>query len=119
MLEQFSPFSGFPFTIAGFIVIILGGLGNVAAGLVAALLLGVLETYGVALTSANLRSVLLYGAFVAALLLFPQRPVCAARAHVTWPMTKCRARWWRAGIVALRCWRRCRSSPTRTWSASA
>ena len=71
MLEQFSPFSGFPFTIAGFIVIILGGLGNVKAGLFAALLLGAIETYGVALTSANLRSVLLYGTFVAALLLFP------------------------------------------------
>ncbi|MBB3176969.1 branched-chain amino acid ABC transporter permease [Variovorax sp. Sphag1AA] len=71
MLEQFSPFSGFPLTIAGFIVIILGGLGNVMAGLAAALLLGVIETYGVALTSANLRSVLLYGCFVAALLLFP------------------------------------------------
>jgi len=70
-LEQFSPFSGFPFTIAGFIVIILGGLGNVTAGLVAALLLGAVETYGVALTSANWRSVLLYGSFVAALLLFP------------------------------------------------
>ena len=71
VLGQFSPFSGFPFTIAGFIVIILGGLGNVMAGLLAALLLGVIETYGVALTSANMRSVLLYGAFVAALLLFP------------------------------------------------
>jgi branched-chain amino acid transport system permease protein len=71
MLEQFSPFSGFPLTIAGFIVIILGGLGNVMAGLAAALLLGVIETYGVALTSANLRSVLLYGCFVGALLLFP------------------------------------------------
>lgn len=71
MLEQFSPFSGFQFTIAGFIVIILGGLGNLMAGLLAALLLGVVETYGVALTSANLRSVLLYGLFVATLLLFP------------------------------------------------
>jgi branched-chain amino acid transport system permease protein len=71
MLEQFSPFSGFPFTIAGFIVIILGGLGNLMAGLAAALLLGVIETYGVALTSPNLRSVLLYGIFVGALLLFP------------------------------------------------
>ena len=71
MLEQFSPFSGFPFTIAGFIVIILGGLGNVTAGLGAALVLGAIETYGVTLTSPNLRSVLLYGCFVAALLLFP------------------------------------------------
>ncbi len=71
MLEVFSPFSGFPFTIAAFIVIILGGLGNLMAGLLAALILGVVETYGVALTSANLRSVLLYGTFVVALLLFP------------------------------------------------
>jgi branched-chain amino acid transport system permease protein len=71
MLEQFSPFSGFPFTIAGFIVIILGGLGNVMAGLLAAMVLGAIETYGVALTSANLRSVLLYGCFVGALVLFP------------------------------------------------
>lgn len=71
MLEQFSPFSGFPFTVAAFIVVILGGLGNLLAGLAAALLLGVIETYGVALTSANLRSVLLYGVFVLALVLFP------------------------------------------------
>lgn len=72
MLEQFSPFSGFGFTIAGFIVIILGGLGNIGGGLAAALLLGVIETYGVALTSANLRSVLLYGVFVGSLLVFPR-----------------------------------------------
>jgi branched-chain amino acid transport system permease protein len=80
MLEQISPFTGFPFTIAAFIVIILGGLGNLFAGLGAALLLGALETYGVALTSANMRSVLLYGAFVAALLLFP-RGLFARRAR--------------------------------------
>jgi branched-chain amino acid transport system permease protein len=72
MMEQFSPFIGFPFTIASFIVIILGGLGNIGAGFLAALLLGVVQTYGVALTSPNLRSVLLYGAFVGTLLLFPQ-----------------------------------------------
>lgn len=72
MLEQFSPFSGFGFTIAGFIVIILGGLGNIGGGLAAALLLGVIETYGVALTSVNFRSVLLYGVFVGALLIFPR-----------------------------------------------
>ena len=81
MLEQFSPFSGFPFTIAGFIVIILGGLGNVKAGLLAALLLGAIETYGVALTSANLRSVLLYGTFVAALVLFPNGLFASAAAR--------------------------------------
>jgi len=72
MLEQFSPFSGFPFTIAAFVVVILGGLGNVFAGMVAALLLAMIETYGVALTSPTYRSILLYGTFVLALLLFPR-----------------------------------------------
>lgn len=72
MMEQFSPFIGFPFTINAFIVVILGGLGNIYGGFAAAFLLGVLEIYGVALTSANLRSVLLYGVFVATLILFPQ-----------------------------------------------
>ena len=72
MMEQFSPFIGFPFTVSAFIVVILGGLGNIYGGFAAAFVLGALESYGVALTSANLRSVLLYGTFVAALILFPQ-----------------------------------------------
>lgn len=72
MMEQFSPFIGFPFTISAFIVVILGGLGNIYGGFAAAFLLGALETYGVALTSANFRSVLLYGVFVVAIILFPQ-----------------------------------------------
>jgi branched-chain amino acid transport system permease protein len=72
MMEQFSPFIGFPFTISAFIVIILGGLGNIYGGFIAAFLLAALETYGVALTSANLRSVLLYGVFIVTLIFFPQ-----------------------------------------------
>ena len=72
MSEQISPFMGFPFTIAAFIVIILGGLGNIPGGILAGLLLGFLEVYGVALTSPMYRSVLLYGVFVGVLILRPQ-----------------------------------------------
>lgn len=72
MMEQISPFMGFPFTIAAFVVIILGGLGNITGGIAAALILGALETYGVALTSASWRSILIYGTFVAVLLVRPQ-----------------------------------------------
>ena len=72
MTEQISPFMGFPFTIAAFVVIILGGLGNIAGGIAAGLLLGVLETYGVAITSSAYRSILIYGVFVLILLLRPQ-----------------------------------------------
>ena len=70
--EQISPFMGFPFTIVAFVVVILGGLGNLVGGIAAGLLLGVIETYGVTLTSANLRSVLIYGVFILVLVLRPE-----------------------------------------------
>jgi len=72
MTEQISPFMGFPFTIAAFVVIILGGLGNITGGIAAGFLLGLLETYGVALTSSAYRSILIYGVFVLILLVRPQ-----------------------------------------------
>lgn len=72
MVEQISPFMGFPFTIAAFVIIILGGLGNLAGSLLGGFVLGVLETYGVALTSPNYRSILIYGVFILVLLLRPQ-----------------------------------------------
>lgn len=72
MQEAITPFMGFPFTIAAFVVIIMGGLGNIGGGVGAALVLGLIETYGVAFTSSTFRSILLYGVFVAILLLRPQ-----------------------------------------------
>ncbi len=72
MTEQISPFMGFPFTIAAFVVIILGGLGNIKGGIIAGMLLGFAEIYVVVLTSANFRSMLLYGLFVGILLLRPE-----------------------------------------------
>jgi branched-chain amino acid transport system permease protein len=72
MVEQVSPFMGFPYTIAAFIVIILGGLGNLTGSLVGGLMLGLLETYGVAVTSASWRSILLYAVFITILLVRPE-----------------------------------------------
>jgi len=72
MTEQISPFIGFPFTISAFVVIILGGLGNLYGGLVGAMLLAFIEVYGVALTSSSYRSILVYGVFIAILLWRPQ-----------------------------------------------
>ena len=72
MLEQVTPFMGFPFTIAAFVVIILGGLGNMLGGLAGALLLGVIEVYGVALTSTSMRSILIYGVFIGVLVWRPR-----------------------------------------------
>lgn len=72
MAEQVSPFMGFQLTIAAFVVVIMGGLGNLSGGILASLALGVIETYGVALTGPAFRSILLYAVFVAVLLLRPQ-----------------------------------------------
>lgn len=79
MTEQISPFMGFPFTIAAFVVIIMGGLGNAVGGILAGFLLAFVEIYAVALTSANMRSILLYGVFVLVLVLRPQGLLGKAR----------------------------------------
>ena len=72
MTEAVSPFVGFPFTISAFVVIILGGLGNLVGSLVGGLILSAIEVYGVALTSSNWQSILTYAVFIAMLLLRPR-----------------------------------------------
>lgn len=72
MVESITPFSGFPFTIAAFFVIILGGLGSIGGSVVGAVLLACVEVYGSALTSPAYRSILLYGVFILVLFVRPQ-----------------------------------------------
>ena len=81
MTEEISPYMGFPFTITAFVVVILGGLGNVFGSLFGGLLLGVLETFGVALTAPSYRSIMIYGVFIAVLLLRPQGLFGAGKAR--------------------------------------
>ena len=81
LTEEFSPFIGFTYTISAFVVIILGGLGNVLGSLIGGLLLGVLETFGVALTAPSYRSIMIYGVLVAVLLLRPQGLFGGSRAR--------------------------------------
>lgn len=79
MTEQITPFMGFPFTIAAFVVIIMGGLGNIMGGIVAGFVLAAIEIYLVTLTSANMRSILIYAIFVAVLLIRPQGLLARAK----------------------------------------
>ncbi len=72
MMEPITPVMGFPYTMSAFVIIILGGLGNLWGGFLAALLLGILEVFGVALTGPEWRSVLVYGIFILILILKPQ-----------------------------------------------
>ena len=53
VLEPITPVMGFPYTMSAFVVIILGGLGNLWGGFLAGLLLGFLEIFGVAVTGSS------------------------------------------------------------------
>jgi branched-chain amino acid transport system permease protein len=81
MTEEISPYMGFPFTVIAFVVVILGGLGNVFGSLFGGLLLGVLETFGVAFTGPSYRSIMIYAVFIAVLLLRPQGLFGSGRAR--------------------------------------
>lgn len=72
VFEPTTPFMGSRYTIAAFVVIILGGLGNLTGSVVGGFILGVLETIGIAFTGPNYRSILIYGVFIAILLWRPQ-----------------------------------------------
>ena len=61
-----------PYTIIAFIVIILGGLGNIFAGLIAGFLLGLFENIGISITSPGLRPILSYSLFVLVILFRPE-----------------------------------------------
>lgn len=66
-----SPFDGFSTTLTALMIIVLGGLGSVSGGVVAALLIGVIETLTVAYLSATLRDVIVFVLVGAVLLLRP------------------------------------------------
>ena len=72
MMEPISPIMGFSYSISAFVIIMLGGLGNLFGGIVAAFALGIIETYGLALAGSNYRSLLVYGIFILALILRPE-----------------------------------------------
>lgn len=72
MFYEITPFMGLPYTITAFVVIVLGGLGNILGSLLAGFLLGVVEAVGISLTSPGLRAIITYGIFIAVILLRPK-----------------------------------------------
>ena len=71
MLFELTPFVGLPYTVTALVVVILGGLGNVAGSLLGALLLGVVETAGVYLVSSDIRLISSYAVLSLILILKP------------------------------------------------
>jgi len=72
MFYEITPFMGLPYTIIAFVVIVLGGLGNIFGSLIGGFLLGLLETVGVSLTSPGLRPILSYSVFILIILIRPK-----------------------------------------------
>ena len=70
--QSSTPFMGAPYSTVAFVVIILGGLGNLAGSLASGIAIGLLETVGVALTGPSSRDLLIYGVFILVLLARPQ-----------------------------------------------
>jgi branched-chain amino acid transport system permease protein len=71
MLFELSPFMGLPYTVTALVVIILGGLGNIAGSLAGGILLGVVETAAVYLASSDLRVIASYAVLALVLVLRP------------------------------------------------
>ena len=71
MVFEISPSMGEPYTVTALIVIALGGFGSVTGSLLGGLLLGVVEAFGMHLTSPSLKMVLSYGVFMLVLITRP------------------------------------------------
>jgi branched-chain amino acid transport system permease protein len=67
-----SPFDGFNTTLTALMIIVLGGLGSVTGGVIAALVIGIVETLTVAYLSATLRDLIVFILVGIVLLVRPQ-----------------------------------------------
>jgi branched-chain amino acid transport system permease protein len=72
MFYTISPFIGLQYTLTGFIVIVIGGLGNIKGSLFGGLLLGLVVTAVVSLTTPGFSFVVLYLIFILVILFRPQ-----------------------------------------------
>lgn len=70
--QSSTPGMGTPYSTIAFVVIILGGLGNLAGSVFSGIAVGLLETVGVALVGPSSRDLLIYGVFILVLLVRPQ-----------------------------------------------
>lgn len=70
--QSSTPFMGAPYSTLAFVVIILGGLGNLVGSLVSGIAVGLLETVGVTITGSSSRDLLIYGVFIVVLLTRPR-----------------------------------------------
>jgi branched-chain amino acid transport system permease protein len=67
-----SPFDGFAITLVALMVIVIGGLGSITGGVIASILIGIIETLTVAYWSSTARDLIVFVLVAIVLLLRPQ-----------------------------------------------
>jgi branched-chain amino acid transport system permease protein len=72
MIYEVSPSMGESYTVMALIVITLGGLGSIGGSFAAAMLLGLIESFGTHFTNPSLKMLLSYGLFVLILMARPK-----------------------------------------------
>jgi branched-chain amino acid transport system permease protein len=72
MIYEVSPSMGESYTVMALIVITLGGLGSIGGSFAAAMLLGLIESFGTHFTNPSLKMLLSYGIFVLILMTRPK-----------------------------------------------
>lgn len=72
MIYPISPSVGDPFTLRAFVVVVLGGLGNVYGALLGGIIFGLVETLGAARLGTGYEDALAFGALVVMLVLRPR-----------------------------------------------
>jgi len=71
-LSNASPTVGVPFTLLAFVVIVIGGLGDVVGALIGAVLVGLTQAYGAAYLTGNWSGILVYAMLFLVLVLRPR-----------------------------------------------
>ena len=71
MFYSISPYMGLPYCLTAFVVVILGGLGNILGSLVGGLLLGLVITGGVAILSPGYGFLIQYLIFILVIIFMP------------------------------------------------
>ncbi len=72
MFYTISPFMGLSYSMIAFVVVILGGLGNILGSLLAGLLIGVVTTAGVAMSTPGFQFIIQYLLFIIVIIFLPQ-----------------------------------------------
>ncbi|WP_134725352.1 branched-chain amino acid ABC transporter permease [Paracoccus luteus] len=70
-LLSVNPWMGVPYILKAFAVVILGGLGSFGGAILAGFLLGIIESFGVTLTSSEWRDVISFGLLIAVIWVRP------------------------------------------------